>query len=394
MFNVGIRLYDNSIYSVGDTSTPEGARIAVTTIVDNQKTAEVEIYLINEKNRDKKYSYIGKIIIHNIPPAKAGEPRINLVITSDKEQDLKVSVFNKEEPCGQMEIPYKRWHPEMREEEELKEKVKKEEKKEKIEEEEETIETTILREEIKYTSTGEYELDFDSRSYQTDKSSSTRLTTAAETKSVKSGETEEKKDKKPILFIIGGIAALIVICLFVVLFLFKPWESKGPAVRDLSQRGDETDVSTTEEMMESEKETVVAEQEVTTEETIITEPAVNIEEIHTAIQAIGPVYFPPDSSRLISSSIETINRISTLLADYNGKIRINISGHTAKYGTVEEQEELSVERAMVVRSRLIKKGAITEELCTYEGFGARVPATTERSKDNLNRRVEATVLEK
>ncbi|MBN1698008.1 MAG: OmpA family protein [Spirochaetales bacterium] len=406
MFNVGIRLYDNSIYSVGDTSTAEGARIAVTTIVDNQKTAEVEIYLITEKGKEKTHSYIGKIIIHNIPPANAGEPRINLVITSDEERDLKVLVFNKEEPCGQMEIPYRRWHPEMREEEEAQEveetkTIKKEEIREvkkSGEGEEETIETTVLREDIRYTSKGEYKLDFDSRTYQTDKSSSTRLTTASDTEKTEEKEetesTPEEKESKPFPLIVAGIAVILVIALLLLFLVIKPWEAKVPAVTEIPRTEKTEDETASEAVTEEEVSEAVTEEETSvSEESTITEPVLDIDTINEAVREIGPVYFSPNSSRLTENAVKTIDRISGVLSGYVGEIEITVTGHTAKYGTYEEQEALSVERAKAVRSRLVSNGAITDTLASYEGFGARKPATADRSKDSLNRRVEIMVSE-
>ena len=71
-----------------------------------------------------------------------------------------------------------------------------------------------------------------------------------------------------------------------------------------------------------------------------------------------------------------------------------VVGHTARAGSVESQERLSVERAKAIVDYLVSQG-IAAERFIYEGRGAREPVAPNDSEANMarNRRVEIVILE-
>jgi outer membrane protein OmpA-like peptidoglycan-associated protein len=71
-----------------------------------------------------------------------------------------------------------------------------------------------------------------------------------------------------------------------------------------------------------------------------------------------------------------------------------VIGHTARAGSVESQERLSVERAKAIVDYLVSRG-IPAERFIYEGRGAREPVAANDTEENMarNRRVEIVILE-
>jgi outer membrane protein OmpA-like peptidoglycan-associated protein len=71
-----------------------------------------------------------------------------------------------------------------------------------------------------------------------------------------------------------------------------------------------------------------------------------------------------------------------------------VVGHTARAGTVEGQERLSVERARAIVDYLVESGLEAARFL-YEGRGARDPIAPNSTEEGraLNRRVEIIILE-
>ncbi len=109
----------------------------------------------------------------------------------------------------------------------------------------------------------------------------------------------------------------------------------------------------------------------------------------------------------------TVNRIhfvadrATVLAEERGRLEVLadalkgipgrtflVVGHTARYGSVESQESLSVERAKAIVDYLVTQG-IEAGRFLYEGKGAREPVAPNDTEENMarNRRVEIVILE-
>ncbi|MBN1411535.1 MAG: Hsp70 family protein, partial [Spirochaetales bacterium] len=111
MPEIGIKLYDDSIYNIGDPSRPQGVEVTVTTIVDNQQVAEIEMYHI-EKGDTKKPPFIGRITIKNIPPAKAGEPCFLLQIRRETDHSLTATARDADKNViTTLAIPKELWSP-------------------------------------------------------------------------------------------------------------------------------------------------------------------------------------------------------------------------------------------------------------------------------------------
>jgi OOP family OmpA-OmpF porin len=94
----------------------------------------------------------------------------------------------------------------------------------------------------------------------------------------------------------------------------------------------------------------------------------------------------PDEAGRLEALYQALKRIP--------KRTILVRGHTAKWGSVETQESLSVERAKTIVDYLVRKGMDPGRFI-YEGKGAREPVATNDTEAGRvqNRRVEIIILE-
>ena len=99
------------------------------------------------------------------------------------------------------------------------------------------------------------------------------------------------------------------------------------------------------------------------------------------------------SPKALPASIPTFNRILKLMKS-NKSLRIRIDGHTNGCpGGVAVSQDLSLSRALTVKSFLIKKG-IGSERITSKGFNCTqmlFPTPSTLEEQSLNRRVEILV---
>ena len=106
--------------------------------------------------------------------------------------------------------------------------------------------------------------------------------------------------------------------------------------------------------------------------------------------------FIPDSPNLLPEELPRIKECANLLKEalsYNA-FTIFVGGHTADIGQPVNQMNLSKDRAVTIINALVKEG-IPQELFSYRGYGATVPApggdnTTPEGRA-VNRRVEITL---
>jgi len=107
------------------------------------------------------------------------------------------------------------------------------------------------------------------------------------------------------------------------------------------------------------------------------------------------IKFYPDSDRLLESETEKLKSIAEILKKYPNNDLL-ITGHTARAGSVESQEQLSVERADAVAELLIKMGVREQNQIFTRGMGSREPVAPSDTEENKarNRRVEITILDK
>ncbi|MBN2738919.1 MAG: OmpA family protein [Spirochaetales bacterium] len=366
MYSIGIKLYDNSIYPVGNTTSQKGAEIAITTIVDNQRIAEVEIYLI-DADKVNHFKFIGKITVRNIPPAKAGEPKITLIIRSDVNNNLVAQVYSANVSYGQMKIPYETWHPD----------------------EKKPVLTVFEKPKIIEKNTSqEYDLGF----------SKNRLKT--NTKELQKDEEEQNSSA----MVIGIIAVSIVALIVILLFVFKPWESTSIAgIEDVSNFSTErptseptsapSDVPTAE--LTSVPDNTIANVDKTEDTSLVTNQSkIDIASINQELKSAGAILFYPESTKMLPQSENVFSRIISVLSEYKLRLNITINGHSAEYDTAAEQVQVSLDRANWLKNQLIDRGIVNAADCAVNGIGAREPITKVFEKLYLNRRVDIAVSQK
>ena len=87
MAKIGIRLADGKFYSILEDGQPVKKRLVVTTVKDDQASVQIDVYRKVEEAVDEN-TYIGSLIIENIPPGPKGSPDIRLDLGLDEEGNL------------------------------------------------------------------------------------------------------------------------------------------------------------------------------------------------------------------------------------------------------------------------------------------------------------------
>jgi len=381
MVNIGIKLYDNTIHHIGDIASIDGAETTITTIVDYQRKAEVEV-LVSEPAVSEEYCPVGRLLIQNLPPAKAGEPRIKLKFYLDADYSLTIDILSKDVLKQQLKINKPNWEP-------VVERIK--ESKKKGNKEKGPLYTISISPE-------------DYEDQEGDESSFTETPIKYED----DDKILDKKRKDIIIPILIGLSLLVLVIFAVYFFwVIRPWDTSGKVAVEPTrpEATQETVVSNVTSSAlsdnESESETVTSileKSETGDNDSVITRDEdletvkIDINKINSALNIIGPVYFNPNSAKMKNSSeLKKCDKIAQSIKEYKESIFLIIKGHTAKAGTEKEREELSIERAQTVMQELIKRGAITESACRIEGYGSEKPATKNSQEMSLNRRVELSV---
>ena len=381
MVNIGIKLYDNTIHHIGDIASIDGAETTITTIVDYQKKAEVEV-LVSEPSVSEEYCPVGRLLIQNLPPAKAGEPRIKLKFYLDADYSLTIDILSKDVLKQQLKINKTNWEPVV---ERIKESKKKGNK-----------EKGPL-----------YTISISPEDYEDQEEDESSLTETA-IKYEDDDKILNKKSRDIVIPILIGLSLLVLVIFAVYFFwVIRPWDTSGrvavePTRPEATQETFVSDVTSSAiSDMESESETVTSVLEVSetsendtamTQDEEIKTVKIDINKINSTLKNIGPVYFNPNSAKMKDSSeLKKCDKIAQSVMEYKKDILLIINGHTAKAGTEKEREELSIERAQTVMQELIKRGAITESACRIEGYGSEKPVTTDTEKMSFNRRVELSV---
>ena len=84
---IGIRIADGSYYPVLEKGFTGRKKLTVTTIKDNQEKVQIDLYRANGGGQEEP-SYIGSLIVENIPPAPQGEPEIDLFLGINRQGEL------------------------------------------------------------------------------------------------------------------------------------------------------------------------------------------------------------------------------------------------------------------------------------------------------------------
>jgi hypothetical protein len=85
--NIGLKLADGSFYPVFEENFRGSKRLVLTTVHDNQKSVQIDLY----KGMNKEVfedAYIGSLVIENVSPAKKGAAEIELVMGIDEKGNL------------------------------------------------------------------------------------------------------------------------------------------------------------------------------------------------------------------------------------------------------------------------------------------------------------------
>ncbi len=114
-------------------------------------------------------------------------------------------------------------------------------------------------------------------------------------------------------------------------------------------------------------------------------------EVGTTIR-LNNIFFDVNKSTLRPESFPELDRLVELLA-VNGKMQIEISGHTDNVGSDDSNLKLSNDRAQTVMDYAIAKGIDSSRL-KFKGYGKTKPVSSNDTEDGkqLNRRVEFTIL--
>lgn len=98
MAQIGIRLADGRFYPILDEGAEIKKRLVLTTVKDGQTSVQIDVYRGAEDPLVER-SYVGSLVIENIPARPKGEPDIRLDIGLDAEGNL--SAYAKELVSGE-----------------------------------------------------------------------------------------------------------------------------------------------------------------------------------------------------------------------------------------------------------------------------------------------------
>ncbi|AAX17504.1 OmpA family protein [Borrelia turicatae] len=120
--------------------------------------------------------------------------------------------------------------------------------------------------------------------------------------------------------------------------------------------------------------------------------SINIEKNENGIKLSLDIEFYPDSFQIIKKEYNKLKHIANLLEKFKDN-NILIEGHTAKFGTEQEMQELSEKRAHSIGNYLLKMKVKNKNQIFFKGWGAKKPKYANSSPlASKNRRVEITIL--
>ena len=110
-----------------------------------------------------------------------------------------------------------------------------------------------------------------------------------------------------------------------------------------------------------------------------------------AVTFKGDVTFDTNSTVVRPGLHSEINRVAGVLSQYPQTL-VRVEGHTDSVGTTEYNQDLSVRRAMAVKSLLVQRG-IADSRIDSVGYGETMPVATNDTEAGRqrNRRVEIKI---
>ena len=109
--------------------------------------------------------------------------------------------------------------------------------------------------------------------------------------------------------------------------------------------------------------------------------------------SLDAIQFEPDSDVLLPSEKKKIEKLGEILKEFSNDLLV--TGHCAKRGTVQSQQELSEDRAEAVAAYLVQLGIRDQYHVFTQGKGATEPVATNDTEAGRikNRRVEITIMD-
>ncbi|MDR2900012.1 MAG: LysM peptidoglycan-binding domain-containing protein [Treponema sp.] len=96
---IGIKIANGDFYSILEESSSVKKRLVLTTVHDNQKSVQIDLYKsIAETMADAMY--IGSLVVEKLKPRPKGEPSIELVISSNAEGEITADATDLDAPAG------------------------------------------------------------------------------------------------------------------------------------------------------------------------------------------------------------------------------------------------------------------------------------------------------
>lgn len=95
MDKIGIKLANSEFYPILDHGIPARKRLVVTTVNDSQKSVQIDLYR-GEGPMITDATYVGSLVVEDIPEGKAGEPDIRLDLELDEADMLKCTAVEAE----------------------------------------------------------------------------------------------------------------------------------------------------------------------------------------------------------------------------------------------------------------------------------------------------------
>ncbi len=96
---IGIKIANGDFYSILQESSSVKKRLVLTTVHDNQKSVQIDLYKsVAQTMADAMY--IGSLVVENIKPRPKGEPSIELIISSTAEGEITADATDLDAPAG------------------------------------------------------------------------------------------------------------------------------------------------------------------------------------------------------------------------------------------------------------------------------------------------------
>ena len=102
--------------------------------------------------------------------------------------------------------------------------------------------------------------------------------------------------------------------------------------------------------------------------------------------------FPVSKSTIPSSEFPLLNKVATVLQDFEGS-QVKIEGHTDSKGSADVNKKISKQRAESVKDYLVANEAVAAENVSVAGKGYSEPIASNKSSKGraLNRRVDIVI---